>query len=453
MNPAEVLVDHALTFPWSQMPQAARTAAATFLHDTLCVGVAGARAAHADDILTAARGWGEGGDGLVLGRPGVRLPAVQAAFVNAFQMHGQEFDCVHEPAVLHPMATLGAALIAECGRSGPYSGAQVLAAIIAGADVSLGLGVAATTPLKFFRPATSGLFGAIAGVARLRGLDRETTLDAFGYGLGFASGTMQAHEEGKPALPVQIANAARAAMMAVDVAAAGLPGPRRSLDGTFGYMTLFETAFDFAPVLESLGKTFRITEVSWKPFPTGRAGHGGIFAIQTLMRDHAVTADNLEQLTWRAPPLIHRLVGRPAEPQMSPAYARLCLPYLAAVTLTRGTVGLGDFGPESLGDPGLQALAGRVTVVADDNADPAAFTPAEAVARLSNGREVRTAVTVQLGSPASPLTREQHLEKARACLAFGGLEAVHAPLTALFDRFDTLEDAGQVFRLAAGEPA
>ena len=452
MNPAEVLVDHALTFPWSQMPQAARTAAATFLHDTLCVGVAGARAAHAEDILAAARSWGHGGDGLVLGRPGVRLPAVQAAFVNAFQMHGQEFDCVHEPAVLHPMATLGAALMAECGRSGPYTGAQVLAAIVAGADVSVGLGVAATTPLKFFRPATSGLFGAIAGVARLKGLSRETSLDAFGYGLGFASGTMQAHEEGKPALPVQIANAARAALMAVDVAAAGLPGPRRSLDGTFGYMTLFEAAFDFAPVLASLGKAFRIAEVSWKPFPTGRAGHGGIVAIQTLMRDHGVTADNLQQLTWRAPPLIHRLVGRPAVQPMTPAYARLCLPYLAAVTLTRGTVGLGDFGPDSLSNTGLQRLAERVTVIADDNPDPAAFTPAAAVARLTDGREVRAAVSAQLGSPAWPLTRDQHLEKARACLAFAGMEAIHAPLTALIDRFETLEDADQVFRLAAGEP-
>jgi 2-methylcitrate dehydratase PrpD len=451
MNPAEVLVDHALTFPWAQMPQAARTAAATFLHDTLCVGVAGARAAHADDILAAARGWGDGVDGLVLGRPGVRLPAVQAAFVNAFQMHGQEFDCVHEPAVLHPMATLGAALMAECGRSGPWTGAQVLAAIIAGADVSLSLGLAATTPLKFFRPATSGLFGAIAGVARLKGLDRETTLDAFGYGLGFASGTMQAHQEGKPALPVQIANAARAALMAVDVAAAGLPGPRRSLDGDFGYMTLFETAFDFAPVLSTLGQIFRIAEVSWKPFPTGRAGHGGIVAIQALMADHAVRADNLETLTYRAPPLIHRLVGRPAVQPMTPAYARLCLPYLAAVTLTRGTVALSDFGPDSLSDPGLQALAERVTIVADENPDPAAFVPAEAVARLRDGREARVAVTAQLGSPVWPLSREQHLEKARACLAFAGLEAIHAPLTALMDRFETLEDAGQVFRLAAGE--
>lgn len=451
MNPAEVLVDHALTFPWSQMPQDARNAAATFLHDTLCVGVAGARAAHADDILAAARGWGEGSDGLVLGRPGVRLPAVQAAFLNAFQMHGQEFDCVHEPAVLHPMATLGAALMAECGRSGPYTGAQMLAAIIVGADVSLSLGLAATTPLKFFRPATSGLFGAIAGVARLKGLDRETTLDAFGYGLGFASGTMQAHQEGKPALPVQIANAARAALMAVDVAAAGLPGPRRSLDGDFGYMTLFETAFDFAPVLSTLGQTFRITEVSWKPFPTGRAGHGGIVAIQALMADQGVTAETLETVTYRAPPLIHRLVGRPAVQPMTPAYARLCLPYLAAVTLTRGTVGLGDFGPDSLADPGLQALAERVTVVADDNPDPAAFTPAQAVAHLHDGRQVRAAVTAQLGSPAWPLTREQHLEKARACLAFAGMEPIHAPLTALIDQFESLEDAGQVFRLAAGE--
>ena len=451
MNPAEVLVDHALSFPWARMPQAARTAAATFLHDTLCVGAAGARAAHADDILRAAQGWGEGSNGRVLGRPGVRLPAVQAAFVNAFQMHGQEFDCVHEPAVLHPMATLGAALMAECGQSGPYSGAQVLAAIIAGADVSVSLGVAATTPLKFFRPATSGLFGAIAGVARLKGLDRETTLDAFGYGLGFASGTMQAHQEGKPALPVQIANAARAALMAVDVAAAGLPGPRRSLDGDFGYMTLFETGFDFAPALASLGLTFRIAEVSWKPFPTGRAGHGGIVALQTLMADQGVTADTLETLTYRAPPLIHRLVGRPAIPAMTPAHARLCLPYLAAVTLTRGTVGLGDFGPESLTDPALLALVERVSVVADDNPDPAAFTPAEMVARLRDGREVRVAVTAQLGSPAWPLTRAQHLEKARACLAFADLEAVHAPLSALFDRFETLDDAGQVFRLAAGE--
>ena len=449
MTAAETFVDHALGLAWEAVPAEARTAAATFLHDTLAVGAAGVRAPHADAILTAARGWGSHGDALVLGRPGVRLAPAQAAFVNAFQMHAQEFDCVHEPAVLHPMATIGAAILAEPGR---HTGPEVLAAIVVGTDVSAGLGVAATTPLKFFRPATSGIFGAIAAVCRLRGMTHDQALDAFGYGLAFASGTMQAHEEGKPALPVQIANAARGAVMAVDLAQGGLPGPRRSLDGTFGYLPLFETGFDLAPVLASLGTTFRIAEVSWKPFPTGRAGHGGITAIQALMADQGATTHNLQSLTYAAPPLIGRLVGRPVVEAMTPAHARLCLPYLAAVTLTRGTVGLDDFTPASLADPALLALAARVQVVDNGNPDPAAFVPATATAKLSDGREAQVTIDAQLGSPARPLTREQHLEKARACLAYAGLEHAHLPLADLMARFEALPDAAPAFRLAAGDP-
>lgn len=146
-NPAETLIDHALTLRWSDVPETARTAARTFLHDSLCVGVAGRNAPFADAVLTAARAWGEGGDASVLGRPDVRLPASQAAFVNAFQIHSQEFDCVHEPAVVHPLATIVAALFAEAERSGPYSGEALLTALVAGVDVSAGLGVAASKAL------------------------------------------------------------------------------------------------------------------------------------------------------------------------------------------------------------------------------------------------------------------------------------------------------------------
>ena len=450
MNPTEVFVDHALGLAWADIPLSARQAAATFLHDTLCVGAAGVKAAHADQILGAVQGWGQGGEGQVLGRSGVRLPAVQAAFINAFQMHAQEFDCVHEPAVLHPMATMGAAVMAECDRSGPYSGAEVTAALVVGADVALGLGVAAISALKFFRPATSGLFGAISAICRLRGVSREVALDAFGYGLGFASGTMQAHEEGKPALPVQIANAARAALMAVDLAEAGLPGPRRSLDGTFGYMMLFETEWDLAPVLASLGKVFRINEVSWKPFPTGRAAHGAIVATQTLINEHGLKPEDLEHLTYFAPPLIGRLVGRPMIETMTPAHARLCFPYLAGVVLTTGGVALHDFTPERLNDPLIRALGARVTVVDDGNLDPAAFVPARAVARLKDGRELVVPVTAQFGSPAWPLSREQHLAKAKACLTFAEMANAHAPLTQLFDHFATLDSTDRVFALACG---
>ncbi|PXA85415.1 2-methylcitrate dehydratase [Caulobacter sp. D4A] len=450
MIAAEALVDHALSLRWDALPDAVQADARRLLHDAVAVCAAGAGAAYSNAILAAAGGWGGEGDGLVLGRPGVRLPPAQAAFVNAFQLHGQEYDSVHEKAVLHPLPTIAPALIAELDRSGPYSGEEVLAAMVAGVDVAIALGVAATTALRFFRPATAGVFGATAALARLKRLPRETAMDAMGYALAFSSGTMQAHTEGKPALPVQIAAAARSALQAIDVAEAGLPGPRDWLEGPFGYLPLFEAGFDLAPVLADLPSRRRIAEVSCKPFPTGRACHGGLVAVRKLATEHGVGPEDLESLTYSAPPLIRHLVGRVAKPEMDTAYARLCLPYLAAVMLTRGRVGLDDYTPQRLNEPDVLALAARIVVTSDGNPDPAAFVPARAIAKLKDGREIVLDVAAQLGSPDFPMSRDEHLEKARSCLAFVGMEAIHAPLTDLFDRFDTLADAREVFLLASG---
>lgn len=450
MTAAEALVDHALSLRWDALPAAVQADARRLLHDAVAVGAAGAGAAYSDAILTAAGGWGGEGGGLVLGRPDVRLPPAQAAFVNAFQLHGQEYDSVHEQAVLHPLPTIVPALIAELDRSGPYTGEEVLAAMIAGVDVAIALGVAATTALRFFRPATAGVFGATAALARLKRLPRETAMDAMGYALAFAGGTMQAHTEGKPALPVQVAAAARSALQAIDVAEAGLPGPRDWLEGPFGYLPLFEAGFDLEPVLADLRSRHRIAEVSCKPFPTGRACHGGLVAVRELATEHGVAPADLASLTYSAPPLIRHLVGRVAKPEMDTAYARLCLPYLAAVMLARGRVDLDDYTPQRLNEPEVLALAARIVVESDGNPDPAAFVPARAIARLKDGREIALDVTSQLGSPDFPMSRDEHLEKARSCLAFVGMEAVHAPLTDLFDRFDTLADAREAFLLASG---
>lgn len=442
---ADQFVDHALGLNWADIPQAARDAAKTFLHDTLCVGVAGSVAPNAAAILSVAQSWGDGGQCSVLGRGDLRLPAASAAYVNAFQIHCQEFDCVHEPAVLHPLATIVSTLRAEAERSGPYTGQDFLTAMIAGVDVAVGLGLAPTEPLRFFRPATAGVFGSAAALARLRRLDRAVALDAFGHSLGQASGTMQAHVEGKPALPVQVANAARAAIVAVDLAVAGVKGPQRSIDGPFGYLTLFEGGVNLEPVLRDLPSIRRISEVSWKPFPTGRAAHGGLVALQALMAE-GLSAANLQSLEFTAPPLIKRLVGRPARLGMDVAYARLCLPWLAAVALTSGEIRLGDFTAERLADPALLDLAERVQV-SEEGTNPAAFTPLRAVAVTHNGVKITTEVIDMLGSPACPLSPDQHMQKARRCLAHAGLEASHDRLAAAIAGLDTLDDVAPGLRV------
>lgn len=455
MTLSRLIAERTLALDWSQVDASARTAARSFWHDTLCVGAAGAKALHADAVLAAAGRWGVGADCGVLGRPGVGLPQASAAFVNAFQIHAQEFDCVHEPAVVHPMATVGAVVVSEIARRSragdAVDGAAALTAVVAGVEVAASLGLAARSPLRFFRPATAGVFGSVAALIALRRPTVETAVSGFGYALAFASGTMQAHAEGKPALPVQIANAARSAVQAMDLAEAGLPGAEAALEGPFGYLPLFEAAHDLQPLTDP-APGFRIAEVSWKPFPTGRAAHGGLVALRSLMHDHGLGADEVAEVVYRAPPLIHRLVGRRPSAGMAPAWARLCLPWLAAVMLTRGTVGLSEFSTDRLADADLLALADLVRVETDDNPDPAAFTPATLTVTTRDGRRLSHLVEAQLGSPAWPLSREQHLEKQAACLAFAGLDVETAAVASMVDAFETLADAAAILPLLGARP-
>jgi len=217
--------------------------AKTFILDSLGVGIAGANAPFNESVFKTAMFWGSGNDAHLWGR-GLKAPTATAAYLNGFQIHSMEYDCVHEPAVVHPMAAIFAATAAEVERQENVSGMALIEAIIIAVDVAIELGVTAVTPLKFFRPATASLFGATLAVARLRGFDEATAMSAMGCALAQCAGVMQAHVEGKPTLPVQIAGAARAAIVACDLAQAGLDGPESSLEGPFGYLKLFEDEAD-----------------------------------------------------------------------------------------------------------------------------------------------------------------------------------------------------------------
>lgn len=448
---------HAAQARLAALSPAARTAIADFTFDLIGVGIGGLGSPYATRLLKAARGWGpvrvdaDSGDSSASVWGGGKIAVAQAAFCNAFLAHCQEFDAVHEAAVLHPFTVVTPVLLAEAERTG-MDGATYVAACSAGVDVAVALGVAATSQIQFFRPATCGLFGAVAALGRARGLSEHELIDAFGYALAFASGTMQAHVEGTPALAVQVANAARSAFYAVDLAQAGMPGPHGAIDGPFGYVNLFERSHNLDAALAQLGARERVAEVSWKPFPTGRAAHGGIdMALQ--LRAQGVNAETLASLTIYAPPLIHHLVGRPIRAPLEVNYARLCLPFAAAVALNRGRVTLADFTAEALADAVIHDLAGRIEVVTTDNPNPAAFTPQRAVAKLHDGRIIEVGVETLLGAVARPLSRAAQVEKFGANVAFGRGDAADAakPVLAMLDNLEACANIGDLNRWAAGK--
>lgn len=445
MNATERLARHVIETPSSAIPASAQAAARMFILDTIGVGIAGARAVHAEDVLRAARRWGVAGvsgAAHVFGR-GLRLPAPSAAFVNGFQIHCQEYDCVHEGAVVHPMATIFAALVAEAERLGGVSGRAFVDAVVLSIDAAASLGLASRAPIRFFRPANAGLFGATLGIARMRGFGVGAALDALGSALAHCSGTMQAHVEGKPTLPIQIGNAARAALVACDIAETGMPAPHDVVDGPFGYLPLFEREYEIEPVLAALGAVWRVEEVSHKPFPTGRAAQGGIVGVQRL-REQGVTSENLAALTLTAPPLIKRLVGRPAIPDMAVNYARLCFQYLGAVALDSGKVDLRDFSAVALSSPRTLNVARRIEVVDDGGKDPAAFTPQRLVARLTNGDSKEVRIDALYGSPGNPMSAKAQMEKIKACVSFGAPQAPAGFAEWLAQSIDRIEDAQDV---------
>src|SRR6185369_11043367 len=330
--------------------------------------------------------------------------------------HNQEYDGLHEGAVVHAMASVLPAALAAAELAGGATGAELITSVAVGVDIAAGLGLASRSGFRFFRPGTAGGFGATAAAARLLGLDREALKRAFAWQLAQASGTMQAHVEGSPILPVQVAFNARAALQSCTLATLPFSAAEAVFEGDYGYLRLFEGEFALEPALQSLGRDWRIAEFSHKPFPAGRATHGGVEGVATLRQQLGFSASEVA-----AAPLIVRLVGRPPRTGMGASYARLCLAWAVAKVLLNGELDLADFRGAALADPAAHELARRVTLTSDGNPDPNALAQQSVTVRLTDGTEHHWSCETMLAHPARPLTREQHLAKFHRCLDFAAV--------------------------------
>ena len=452
VNPLDRVAAHVVGTSYDDLPPEAVAKVRTFLLDTIGVGIAGTSGAGIDDLKTVAATWGDGDEATVW-LTGEKLPALSAAIVNAYQIHCLEFDCVHEGAVLHPMATILSAVMAWVERAkkrGTHvDGKTFVTALALGVDVSTMLGVVTDSPLEFFRPATAGGFGAVAAICKIAGTDELTLKNALGAQYSQTSGTLQPHVEGSPMLGMQVGFNARSAIMSVDLAMAGFRGPHQILTGQYGYFKLFEQDnYDLEPFLDRLGKDWQILEMSHKPFPSGRLTHGVVDGLGRLMRQHGFGADDVARVTCEVPPLVHRLVGRPLVDDPAANYAKLCLRFVAGLYLARGNVDVPDFrGPENLRDPEIHRLGGLVDVVLDANPDQNALDPQTITVELKSGARHAITLPFVYGHPKAPLSDAENVEKFRRCASYGSVPLASDRVSALVDAVGAIEAETDVARL------
>jgi 2-methylcitrate dehydratase PrpD len=451
MDAIVAFAEHVAETGYHDLPDVAVSAAKTFILDTLGVGLLGSNGPMAAELVQIQSLWG-GGRHARVWSTGEGLPAPAAAFCNAYQVHNAEFDCIHEAAVAHvmtvvlPVALAGAERMAKIeGR--PVDGRRLLEAVVLGVDVAASLGLAATSGLRFFRPATVGAFGGCAALAKLMGLSVRQLQHAFAIVYGQLSGNMQAHTEGSPLLAMQMGFSARNAIVACDLARLGFEGPANILEGPFGYFNLIEPGGDPRRVIGDLGRVWRITEVAHKPFPSGRATHGIIDACLEVRRQPGFRAVDIAAVKVYVPPLVHHLVSRPPKVNMQINYARLCAPYVAACALLRGTVGPVDFHDAAYADAMTQDLAKCVAIEVRNSDDPNALSPIEIDVALRSGAHHTARIDAIYGNPSKPMPRKAYVAK-----FMGNTTAAARPLRPdqaeqLVQLVDGLEEIGDVTRL------
>src|SRR4029453_6513617 len=119
-----------------------------------------------------------------------------------------------------------------------------------------------------------GTPAASLGAASLLGLDAAGMRNALGMAFHQTSGSAQSMRDGVLSKRLGAGFAARAAVLGAFLAADGLTGTRRTLEGNAGLFELYERGeVRQEIVFDGLGTKWHVPEYSFKPYPCGRSNH------------------------------------------------------------------------------------------------------------------------------------------------------------------------------------
>ena len=420
--------------------------------DVLGVGLAARGEDAGKATLGLVRSQGGVAESTVWGEPD-RLPAAAAALVNGTHCHALDFDDTHLPSVLHPSASVVPAALATA-EAADASGAELMAAVAAGTEICIRLGMASYDPAIrnsiFFENglhATSicGALASAAAAALLLGLDGAGVAHAMGIAASMGAGIIEANRTGGSVKRIHCGWAAHAGVSAAQLASHGLTGPPTVLEGRFGFSRAYsEGRFDSEAIVGELGERWDLLRVWYKPYPTNHFTHAGIDAALAVVARGVDPAD-VETIELGVPQPVLRTIAQPPDLKArptSPYTARFSGPFCVAAALVGGG-GLGvyleDFTRETIRDPERLRLASAVKCIADEEATeifPHQF-PGVLRAGLSDGSVVEHRVRHNRGGPENPLSAEELALKFRLN---ANLSMNLQSVTAIQEAVDALED-------------
>jgi 2-methylcitrate dehydratase PrpD len=424
MDPTSKIIRHVQSSEFVNIPKQAIERAKLSILDTIASAIGGS-----GDIITAAvRRFGE----LSASKPqstvwlfGEKLSIGVAALVNATMARALDFDETYELCIngCHASAYDIPPALALAEQDPSITGSEFLAAVATAMDLHLRLARSVTTnAVDTGRDNMVAVWGATAAATRLLRLDEKQTRDAFGIAYAQAAGEFQMYEETSQTVALQQGLRARSGIDSAMLAAAGFNGPREPFFGKYGFYKAFEPEHDLKLLLDGLGEDYVNASISFKPWPSCKCTHPGIFGLLQLREWHKFAGEEVEAIEVGVNRLAEGLVVQPREQKWNPqdpVTARFSLPYVIAVGAAKGRVGIRDLQPAALNDPGVRRILAATKVAIDPEIDRAHGThqnaPTTVKVRLKGGREHAIRIDKPFGHPDNPASFSDGMKKLLAC--------------------------------------
>ena len=339
----------------------------------------------------------------LIGR-GERTDILLATLLNTTAVSAHAFDDTHFPSVAHPTAPVAACLIALAERH-DISGSNFLSALAVGMEVQCRIGrMLTTSPAEFpVGLSMAGYIGCI-GTALAAGLvssfDMSQLVSAIGIAVNQSAGSRENH--GSTVNVLSPGQSARAGLQAALLAEAGYTASPTAIDGEKGLAVSLAGASLPQVALAGLGSEWEISELAFKPYPSGFVIHPSIDACLDIVSEPGFDPTDIAEVSVTVHPLALALTNRP-EPANS-GEVLVSLQHWVAASLQRGVAGLPEGTDAAAQDPAIADLRRKIGVAADPDMSR---SEARVEVRSKDGRLRRAHIRHCRGSTQNPLSDEQ----------------------------------------------
>lgn len=397
--------------------------------DTLGVAVAGLSQPGPKELMELVSAWGGTEESTVIGCKR-KVPAPNAAQVNATLVHARDYDDVHETAVMHPAVVTVIPALAVSELKKGLTGKELITAVALGADMICRLGLATRPGIS---PIMTGwhfttLYGyptAALTAGRILGLDEDKMVSAFGIAYHQCSGNGQCVTDGALTKRMGPGFSVRGGITAALMAEKGITGAKNCLEGEQGlYKVYHHGEYDRDILSRDLGRHFEGVNVSIKPYPSCRGTHPAIDAALKITTKHVINPDAVKEIIIITGEANHHLLCTPFEAKVrprNPVDSQFSIPWGVATAILRKRVAMQDFTIEATTSREMLNLTAKIQAKADPTLNsPRGIEPAHVTVIMNNGDTFSEQVDRPLGSPNQPMMFEDCVQKFEDCVAFAG---------------------------------